>query len=192
MLEFTEEGHIYTWKGKKVRSVTQVLEPLYGYIGVPAHVLEAAAARGTAVHLACEYWDNGVFGGIEEELQPYLDAWIRFLEESKIEIEMVENRIYHPLYGYAGAIDRIAVLQGVRGIFDIKTTASLMPAAGPQLAAYLEAWNHTNPEVPAEKRFVVQLKPDGKYVLAEHTDKADFQTFLACQRVTKWRDKHVK
>lgn len=190
-LKFEEEGHVYTFDGEVVPSVTQMLEPLYSYTGIPQHVLMAAADRGTAVHLACEYHDNGELGEVEESLQGYIDGWIQFIEDTKFEIELVENQIFHPLYRYAGTIDRVGNLAGRRVVLDIKTTKKLMPVAGPQLAAYLEAWNYSNPDFQADGRYVVQLKDDGTYVMHEHEDATDLQIFMSCISIMRWRKKHV-
>ena len=51
--------HIYRFDGQRVPSVTQILEPLIDYSGVPNGVLQYAADRGTAVHLATEFYDDG-------------------------------------------------------------------------------------------------------------------------------------
>tara|TARA_R110000751_G_scaffold125443_10_gene227115 strand:- start:3990 stop:4586 length:597 start_codon:yes stop_codon:yes gene_type:complete len=193
MLEFTEEGHLYKWNGEKVLSVTQTLEPLYAYSGIPDHIMKAASERGTAVHLACEYLDNGVEFDISPEIEPYLEAWKTFLIDSQFECELVESLLYHPLYRYAGAVDRVGQLPGKgrgkkrRAIIDIKTTVNLMPTAGPQLAAYLEAFNVNFKDMPAQDRYVVQLKKDGTFKFHKHADKSDFQLFLSCQNIVKWK-----
>jgi len=194
MLEFTEETHRYEWDGKWVVSVTQALEPLNDYGGIPDWIMRQAAARGTAVHLITEYYDNGMLGDYPDELEPYLAAWEKFLAETEFEIEQVENRVYHPLYQFAGCIDRVGSFPQIKkqpkAILDIKTTAKLMPQAGPQLAAYLEAYNLTNKEEPATQRWVCQLKDDGSYILKQHKDKADLSTFLSCLNITRWKENH--
>ena len=46
MLTFDEPSHTYRWQGQVVRSVTQYLERLHSFAGVPVDVLEAAKKRG--------------------------------------------------------------------------------------------------------------------------------------------------
>jgi len=176
-------------------SVTQALDPLSDYGDIPDWIMAKAAARGTSVHLITEYYDNGMLGDYPDELEPYLSAWEKFLADTEFEIEQVENRVYHTLYQYAGCIDRVGRFpkskKQPKAILDIKTTAKLMPQAGPQLAAYLEAYNLTNKEDPATQRWICQLKDDGTYILAQHTDKTDLSTFLSCLNISKWRERNL-
>lgn len=192
MLEFQSEGHIYKFDGEVIPSVTQALEPLSGYVGVPKWLLAIAADRGTEVHTMCEYHDYGTLEEYNQGYQGYLDAWIRFLADSGFEVDLVELRLYHPAYKYAGQIDRIGSHRGKRGLLDIKTTAQLMPVVGPQTAAYEELFNINNKDQKLEFRWAVQLKPDGTYRRETLNDRTDLATFTSCLNLFRWKEKkHV-
>lgn len=82
-----------------------------------------AAARGTDLHQAAEKLALGQEPEIEEHNRPFLDQFVRFLEDFQPEFLMSEAPIYHLRYGYAGTCDGIVVIDGQRVLFDIKTTA---------------------------------------------------------------------
>jgi len=191
MLEFDEAKHLYTWSGKPVPSVTQVLAVLGGYEGIPAEILRRAAERGTAVHRATEDYDKGTlnWGEVSDEVYGYLSAWQEFRDRVKPEILEIEGRDYHEKLGYAGTRDRIMILSGKLSVVDLKSSWKLMPATGPQTAAYAEQWNARNKD-KIKKRYGLRLAADGKYELSEYKDAHDLNTFLSCLNVTKWKMKH--
>ncbi len=81
-----------------------------------------AAARGTDLHNAAERLALGQTPEIEEHHQPFLDQFVRFLEDFSPEYVMSEAPVYNLRYGYAGTCDGIVVIDGQRLLFDIKTT----------------------------------------------------------------------
>ncbi len=85
--------------------------------------LRRAAARGTDLHKAAEALALGQTPEIEEHNQPFLDQFVRFLEDFEPEFLMSEAPIYHLGYGYAGTCDGIVRIGGQTVLFDIKTTA---------------------------------------------------------------------
>ena len=188
-LAFDAAAHRYTKDGILVPNVTGVLEPIIDYAGVPAWTLERARQIGSAVHLATELDDRDdlVEDSVATEIVPYLDAWRRFRLETGFVPETIEERVFSPRHWYAGALDRSgpAPDNGDPSLFDIKSTSTLMPSTGPQLAAYLEARNYRRKD-KVKRRFAVQLKPDGTYRLQEYKDKADFSVFLACLTLHNW------
>lgn len=196
MLEFDEKEHRYTWHGKPVPSVTQCLNVLGGYEGIPRHILAVAASRGTKVHKATEFYDLGVldWSTVSDEIFPYLEAYMNFLDDKKPEIIEIEKRSYHEKLGFAGTMDRIYILDGVKCIVDLKSSVKLMPAVGPQLAAYLELENQHEKKKSEQikKRFGLKLKADGSYELQEYKDLQDLNAFLSCLNVVKWKVKNSK
>lgn len=81
-----------------------------------------AAARGTDLHNAAEALALGNEPTIDEAHRPYLDQFLRFLEDFAPTYEMSEAPVYHLRYGYAGTCDGVVVIDGQRLLFDIKTT----------------------------------------------------------------------
>jgi hypothetical protein len=84
--------------------------------------VKKAAARGTDLHRAAEKLALGLEPEIEEHNRPFLDQFVRFLEEIEPEYAMSEAPCYHLRYGYAGTCDGIVLIDGQRVLFDIKTT----------------------------------------------------------------------
>ena len=126
-------------------------------------------------------------------VHPYLVAWIRFIDDTGFRVEMNEQFVFHDRYFYAGTLDRVGLLNGVRSVIDIKTVAVLGPHTGVQLAAYQEALNSNLKKADhINKRFAVQLKPDSTYRLQPYTDKSDFSVFTSLLNIHNWRQKHAK
>ncbi len=192
LLTFDAASHTYRHDGQVVPSVTQVLQILPAYKGVPADVLAKAAARGTAVHKATEQYDDGSLdvAALDDELLPYLDAYEQFLHDHQPETIAVESRVWHPLLRYAGTEDREWLLAGVRCSVDLKTCVAMLPGIGPQTAAYMEAKNQGRPAADKiKRRYGLQLKKDGSYALHPYKDKGDFNIFVACLTLHRFQEK---
>jgi hypothetical protein len=178
-LVFNEVAHEYHFNGKRVPSVTGILKPLSDFSRVPPNVLEAKRILGSAVHLACE-WDDE--GELDDERTPgivmgYVAGWRKFKSDMQVEVLHSEARVFHRTRLYAGTLDRILMMRGrkVPQLIDLKTSAQIMKSVGPQTAGYAAA-----AEVPGYGRGVLQLKPDGNYKYVELTDPTDWATFAAC------------
>jgi hypothetical protein len=141
------------------------------------------ALRGTRRHKAVELWIQGTLDQetLADEYKPYLEAWIRFEEETGFIVKETEKLVHHDLHLYAGRIDLIGTFPGdaVDTLIDIKTGV-YAPYAALQTAAYAGC-------LPGfHKRFVLQLKADGKYKMWLHSDRqnwVEFVTLLNCKRV---------
>lgn len=186
-LTFDEASHTYRFNGNVVPGVTSVLSPLTDFSRVPPHVLEAASNFGKAVHRACELDDLGELdeAALDAALVPYLQAWRKFSAEHAVEWDQIEQPIYHPTLRYAGTPDRFGKVRGQIAVVDIKSTAALYPAVGPQLSAYAHALVH-----PYADRIAVQLKADGTYVAKPYTDPADFPVFASLLTLRNWCARH--
>ena len=183
-LTFDEAAHVYRFNGVVVPGVTGILKPLIDFTGVPPAVLEAASAFGTAVHKACELWDLDELDEdqLDAALVPYLAGWKKFSSEHSVEWTGNEQRVYHPSMRYAGTLDRKGMVDGCMSYVDIKSSVGLYPSVGPQLAAYKAA----DAGPPHSKRYAVQLKADGEYVLKEYTDPSDWPLFCSLITLRNW------
>jgi len=192
-LVFCEPHHRYWFGGHRVPSVTTILKPLDNFDGVDPEVLEAARLRGIAVHSATQYDDDGDLdmGTVDDMIRPYLLAWRKFKGETGFETILSEHRVMSTRYRYAGTLDRIGLLGGRQVLLDIKTGEQVPLSAGPQTAAYLEAFNAAYPppagkEAMASRRYVVQLRSTGDYQLIPYTASDDLQCFLAHLNIHQW------
>lgn len=182
-LEFDEEQHLYTLRGMKLPSVTQIMEPmsLMLYNGIPQETLFGAADRGTRAH---EQVSNYVLYGIEEEdedTRPYLEAFHAFEETYKPVWIGSEYRTYHKALRYAGTIDLIGYIEPDDGtgvdVVDIKCTAVYHPVMlATQVSAYCEALKSQG--IPVRRRYGLQLQKSGKPRFEQVED--GYKTFLHC------------
>ena len=194
-LIFRESDHTYWLGEKKLPGVTTILSILGGYEGVPKHLLERAARRGTAVHKMTELDDAGELdvGALSDEMIGYLSAWQDFKRIVRPEICDAEVQGHHAKLLYAGTRDRCLAIKGKLGILDIKSSYMLMPTTGPQTAAYAEIFNQGVARADqAKKRWGLRLAKDGSYELKEYTDAGDMTTFVSCLNLYRWAEKHNK
>jgi hypothetical protein len=129
--------------------------------------------------------------GFCPDLAGYVTAGIRAHEESGFIVANVEQRVYDPVYGYAGTFDLDGVIGNDLWLWDYKT-GIILPGHGLQLAAYLN-------RRPSPRRYryaAVQLKADGNYRIHEsgrsgvlrHTSyQRDLGIFLSALACSKWR-----
>lgn len=107
-LQFDEEHHLFTYKGKSVPSTTQILKavglyPDYSFVD-PYYL-----TRGTYIHRAIELYEKGTLDEetLDPEIAPYLEQWKRVRPHFKIEIVGTEVKKVHPQLLYAGIIDDV-------------------------------------------------------------------------------------
>lgn len=181
VLEFDPVQHRYTWGGRELPSVTRILKDV-GLIDT-LWFTEEARQRGTYVHMATHYFDEGDLA--EESVDPryagYLDAYKRFLETTRPAWDRIEHKVSDPVLGYAGTFDRIGTLHGEpqRWLIDIKT--GFAKTAGLQTAAYRRCL----PEPHRIRRASLKLNPDGTFIFTELADRRDEARFLAA--LTVWQ-----
>jgi hypothetical protein len=182
---FNEAEHSYTLDGKRLPSVTQILDRYNDFSMVREEVMATARERGSLVHLVTQLYDEDDLdeSSVDPLLVPYLEGWKRFRRECEFTPRQIEYRGAHPLYGYAGTLDRLGTMSRHDWLLDIK--GGLVPAtAGLQTAAYVKL-------LPANftdhiRRATVQLKGDGTYALLEWKNPDDWAVFLSMLNVFKW------
>jgi hypothetical protein len=177
--------------GRKVclpRVTTIIGEFLEDWEAVPAYYLEKAAKFGQAVHTATEYDDEGVLKlhTMDVRIWPCVKAWRKFKQDFDVKLEAIEPVVYSMKHGYAGRIDRIGTVKGVRSVIDIKT-AKHKATHDLQVAAYLNAWNELNPRSRVVRRYLVELRRDGTYRVTEMKGAGDFAIFLSAVALYKWK-----
>ena len=194
MLTFDAPSHVYRWEGQPVPSVTQVMEDvgIIDYSHIPEFSRDKWLERGRFVHEATHFDDEGELdeGTLDESLLPYVLAWRKFRQESRLVISLIEHRGYHQKFGYAGTLDRsgtVWVSGGVQAdvLLDIKTTSA------PEWTRYQTAAYAAFFENPRRfRRLAVELHRDASYRLFEYEGKDwqnDFGIF--CAALTTYRVK---
>lgn len=181
-VDFNEENHEYSVGGIRVPSVSEILLHLnperYGDLN--PWMLKSAAARGTAVHEACELIDYGEEPEENAEIDGYLKAYTMFLLEHDVKWELVESVVGYyrgmpfddglgelPLY--CGTVDRFGLVDGLPSVVDIKTYASMNTdaqlTASCQTRLYEDALESNGHFIMT--RYILHLRKDGTYRLID-------------------------
>lgn len=165
--------------------------------GAPDAKRNAAAVKGTRIHALADKLANGEEVEVPEELAGHVESCVRFLDEWDAETVCTEAPVYHEKYLYAGTLDLIADLGGVRWLLDFKTSAS--GAYGDtafQLAAYRYATHILNDQdetgapmtarmMPVDRCGVIWLRADGYDLYPYDADESVWRQFLYIQQVAK-------
>ena len=188
-LQFDEATHVYRLGPVIVPGVTSILRPLIDFSGVPPDVLARKADLGRRVHLACQLDDEDDLDEttVEDEVAPYLCAYRQFREDTRAVVVANEQRVFHPLYRYAGTLDRKFDIPGLgRVLTDLKTSFTTPLSTGPQTAAYQAA--DADPSVTG--RAALRLRADGTYRFERLIDPDDWSVFMACLSLQRFKEKH--
>ena len=180
-VDFDEERHLYTLRGMRMPSVTQIMRPmsLMLYSDVSNDALYEAADRGTRAHAQVEAIVKYGVEECDDDTEGYIAAFQAFQADYRKEWLGSEYRTYHKIMRYAGTIDLIADAgaEGAVDVIDIKTTAQFhRKMLEVQLGAYAQAlmsWG-----VNVHGVYGLQLFKDGKYRFERL--KEDYCTFLHC------------
>lgn len=181
-LLFYDDTHRYTVDGEEVPSVSELTRFLTRevYTDTPQYFMDGAAARGTKVHRATESLDK--YGTVEcdDDIAPYVQAYVQFLKDKAPEWEKIEWPVCNEKM-YAGTVDRYGVLDGKKVILDIKTTQSISGMHKVLYRAQLNLYElAVVKEKPVEELVILQLKKDGTYKLIP----LDMDAPLACACIT--------
>ena len=173
-LMFFDQDHRYELDGVVLPSVSEIIRFMSreAYGNVQQWTLDNAAGRGTRVHKATQAIDT--FGTVEceDDIAPYVQAYVAFLKDYHPEWTDVERATHNAELGYAGTIDRAGILDGQRVIVDIKAQESIKrPLVTAQLNGYALM-------KPCEALKCLQLTRNGKYKL--HDIDINTETFLSC------------
>jgi hypothetical protein len=156
-------------------------------------MLEAAAARGTAVHKATEELDKTGGVIVDDDYAAYVQAYAAFLHEHEAVWELTEHSLWHPEHRYAGTIDRYGLIDGERVLVDLKTVYTVHKVLyGASLNLYRRILEHRGYIV--ERLAILHLKRDGSYKLIWlPTDEEMPQILLALHgKLQKKRRNHER
>lgn len=194
-LLFFDQGHKYTLDGEELPSVSELCRFISReiYEDVVQWRLDQAAERGTSVHKATEALDKYGKIDVEDDILPYIQAYIKFRKEHAADWQKIEFATYHPKDRYAGTVDRYGLLDGIPSLLDIKTSYTIhTPLCSAQLNLYRRMLAENGMLV--EKQFILHLKKDGSYKLAEFDlDDSVPDGLLALHNALKkkWRKKNA-
>lgn len=187
MLAFEESTHSYTFEGRPVPSVTQVLSFLDDFEKVPPATLEAARQFGTHVHLAAALLVQGEldWDSLDDGLHGPMTGLEHFLKYSGAVVTQAEQKVYHPKLRYAGTLDAIVHWRNGLAVVDWKTGSTPPRSVGPQTAAYCAALEAATGQ-RIKRRYCVQLL-DGDYRVKKLDDPRDWAIFQSCLNVYRYK-----
>ena len=183
LLTFDAASHTYYLDGVEIPGVSDVLEtsglkPSY-------NGFHQAQLRGLHVHEACELLDldDLEWSSVYPEWIGYVRAYELFKQEFGFVPELIEYQACHPVYRYAGTLDRRGTVEPDRQraiILDLKT-GTPEPWHRWQLAGYQLLGGEA---LAQDRRVGVYLHDDGTYAVQSFDDKNDIRTFLAAVTIT--------
>lgn len=171
---FDEEKHLYLIHGRRVPSVSDILRPVAAavYGEAPPDAMRNRALIGRKVHEASCLIDAGerVPRDIAEGIAGYIFAYKKFVSERRPDIRASEHIVLDAAAGYAGTVDRIAIISGEPWLLDIKTSSALHPELYDlQLYAYARAALLAG----TVRLGILHLMPGGQYAIAEAENQLD-------------------
>jgi hypothetical protein len=109
-LIFFDDTHTYTVDGEEFPSVSEISRfasrEVYGEVS--QFNLDNACSRGSAVHKATEILDKYGKCECDEDIEPYVRAYVKFRKDFGIkDYAHIEKALAHEELKYAGTIDRI-------------------------------------------------------------------------------------
>lgn len=109
-LIFFDDTHTYTVDGEEFPSVSEISRfasrEVYGEVS--QFNLDNACSRGSAVHKATEILDKYGKCECDEDIEPYIRAYVQFRKDFGIkDYAHIEKALAHEELKYAGTIDRI-------------------------------------------------------------------------------------
>lgn len=212
-IEFEPKAHIYKVDGLVVPSVTEIINATvpkpfdraawYGYkVARQGKRLDdtrnAAAKRGTQVHLAFRDWAMGCPPDPFDypDLDGFLEGLERFIDANDPDFHDSERWTASLRYKYAGTLDAFCTFRkgkykGATARIDLKTGRIYPESHWPQLEAY-EAAEIERGGGASDARLVLAVK-EGKYRFVESTDTfQDFKVLLRHYESIQARKKRKK
>jgi hypothetical protein len=199
-IEFYEHDHAYRINGRRVPSVTQVLDHLNDWSQIPAIDLETKRVLGRDVHVACNLLVRGQldWSSLDPAVRPYVRAAELFLQENICAPLASELRVASPLLGVAGTLDLYAEHHdGGLWYIDWKISETVPSTVGAQTAAYevlhrctvdptFKPWHAR----PRSKRACVRLGMETYRIEILSYFERDWSTFISC--VNNWKHREAK
>lgn len=166
----------------------------------PNKVRDEAAVRGSAVHDLAEKLLHGEQVDVPDDLAPYVDGYLRLIDEWGIKPVLTETSVGNRANWYVGRLDsivRIGALGDCLVLLDWKTSRGVYGETALQTAGYARAEFYVTDEEPdveiplpqVERTMVCHITPDGSFLydLAKNPAEIDrhFEMFLTAAYTAK-------
>lgn len=202
---FDEATHSYRVEGHYTLATSDIisLNGLSDYVQVPDSVLDNAKWRGTQLHRAIHFFEEGDLdiAAVPEEVMPYLRAYMKFRTQMDFEPLSMEHALVYEHAGTGNMVGCTIDLRGfVRGKLYIVDPKCTYPNSGSakkqthlrwrmQLQSYTEGtwqdekfWERAGEAGNAPiGRAILHLKKDGEFI-----ETRDFLDFTECDDELNW------
>lgn len=155
-------------------------------------IRDKAANAGSEIHQLADAIVKGHEVTVPEELQPYVNALLKWQADFEPEYLASEEMVYSR-HGYAGTLDAICRIAGETWLVDYKTSRACYPETGLQLAAYAFADHIGRPgdplryAIPKIDQFaVVHIRPEGAALIPYEVTEDTYAAFLQAKRLSEW------
>ena len=195
MLQYDDIKHRYWDEKGDLPGISRILEPINDIDSIPKDVLENAANRGTKIHKLAEKYDIGIITKedlLKSEYQSYMEQYLQFLKDTKVEWWAIERKLMHPELRFAGRLDRIGFINGKTYLVDIKTASSSQDWWKVQLEAQRILASQI---IKIDCVRSLHLNTNGKYKLIKYKEEEEAEArevFLGLLKVCHWGLKHGK
>jgi hypothetical protein len=173
---FDVAAHEYFLNGTLVPSITQMIEQC-GLVDADWYT-EESRVRGTAVHDLTAAYDLGALDPATcgSKYRGWLLGHVAAMKMLRPKWTHVEEPFVHGRLRFGGRPDRLGLVFQLRSLLEIKSGAmekshqiqtalqAILVAAESGFAIPPEHWN----------RLALYVKPNGKFKLEQHKDRADF------------------
>jgi len=184
------EHKYFDENGKDFPSVTTLLKHFGMSPDFAKWGNDASRNFGSAVHRALELFDNDVLDqfNYDAEIEPYLNAYKRFLDEFKPVWEFVEIPMLSKVWGFAGCADRVGVIKGKNVVLDFKTGS---PDASHELqTAGYQVLVEENSALKIKERYSLYLKADDFRLSPPHVNRSDRSIMIGLSQAYQFKTKH--
>jgi len=186
MIDLIVRDHKYYLNGVPYPSVTQILKKVN--LLDSTWFTDEGSERGIRVHSITEAIDDPVHPYFQpeedSEFSGFIEAYRKFLKETKITYWHIEIPIVSVKYRFGGTPDRIGVLDGVPCVLDIKSGAKAS-WHGIQLAGYEIIAQEHEGGLKTKKR-CLYIRGDGTYRLEALDDPVYRDIFMSALNVYGW------
>lgn len=157
---------------------------------IPAEIMERASRFGNAFHKGGKLLFTGQglnWNSLSPVLVPALSRLSAWAEENLLETLVCEQPLYSRVYDYAGTMDVLCKLKGIRPLCLVDLKSGMFDLAGPQTAAYANLYRENFKFKGFVNRYVLYISRDGeKLEFVPMTGKTDFQYFLWKLNAYRW------
>ena len=191
-IEFEPESHTYKLDGTPTPGVTKMMSEM-GLSNAAQWADERSRNRGRAVHLACNYVDDGSYDpdSTHPELRPYVDEYSYAVQ--KFKARPVPNGsellVASKMLWACGILDNLWEVGTELWLIDLKTGS--MPAlVGVQLAGYKQMLKETY-GIEVDSCLAIQLKGTGGAPVTKLCDEPKYTAwFFAAAQLWHERERH--